>query len=430
MKKALKQLKLIISPLFYSLLFCLYLDSTSLYANIYDEINKLERSDLFYAEDLVLESPPSGITLNEEQFVLPIISNEAILTYQSYLEFTDVIDQYQKILKSGGWQEIKIDGELGIGDVSSEIIILRNRLMMTNDMPENRGINDIFDIFVEDGLKKFQFRHGITPTGVLDEITKNALNLPIENKLRILGANKTRILNYMSGLGSKYIFVNIPGNYLLAVNDGKIEFQTKVVVGRDERPTPILSSNIYEINFFPYWHIPESIVRLDISKAMQIDSDYLEKNNIYIYQDYYYKDTVNPDYIDWYSDEPTLFKFRQNPGYANSLGVAKINFANKHAVFLHDTPNKSLYSDGQRFFSSGCVRVQNIDDLIQWLLSSNDSWERNKLENILNIAKTKTVQMEEQIPIKLGYLTAWVDDGQVHFREDVYGKDPVKNMNQ
>ena len=163
MKKALKQLKLIISPLFYSLLFCLYLDSTSLYANIYDEINKLERSDLFYAEDLVFESLPSGIILNEEQFVLPVISNEAILTYQSYLEFTDVIDQYQKILKSGGWQEIKIDGELGIGDVSSEIIILRNRLMMTNDMPENRGINDIFDIFVEDGLKKFQFRHGITP---------------------------------------------------------------------------------------------------------------------------------------------------------------------------------------------------------------------------------------------------------------------------
>ena len=430
MKKALKQLRLIISPLFYSLLFCLYLDSTSLYANIYDEINKLERSDLFYAEDLVFESLPSGIILNEEQFVLPIISNESILTYQSYLEFTDVIDQYQKILKSGGWQEIKIDGELGIGDVSSEIIILRNRLMMTNDMPENRGINDIFDIFVEDGLKKFQFRHGITPTGVLDEMTKNALNLPIENKLRILGANKTRILNYMSGLGSKYIFVNIPGNYLLAVNDGKIEFQTKVVVGRDERPTPILSSNIYEINFFPYWHIPESIVRQDISKAMQIDSDYLEKNNIYIYQDYYYKDTVNPDYIDWYSDEPTLFKFRQNPGYANSLGVAKINFANKHAVFLHDTPNKSLYSDGQRFFSSGCVRVQNIDDLIQWLLSSNDSWERNKLENILNVAKTKTVQMKEQIPIKLGYLTAWVDDGQVHFREDIYGKDPVKNMNR
>ena len=150
----------------------------------------------------------------------------------------------------------------------------------------------------------------------------------------------------------------------------------------------------------------ESIVQKDIAKAMQIDSEYLKKNNIFIYQDYYYKDTINPEYIDWYSDEPTLFKFRQNPGYTNSLGVAKINFANKHAVFLHDTPNKSLFSDGRRFFSSGCVRVQNIDDLIQWLLSSNKGWTWNKLENILNIAQTTTVRMDEEIPIKIGYLTA------------------------
>ena len=244
--------------------------------------------------------------------------------------------------------------------------------------------------------------------------------------LKILGANKTRLLNYMSGLGSKHIFVNIPGNYLLAVNDNKIEFQTKVVVGRDERQTPTISSDIYEINFFPFWHIPGSIVQKDIAKAMQVDSEYLKKNNILIYQDYYYKDTINPEYIDWYSDEPTLFKFRQNPGYTNSLGVAKINFANKHAVFLHDTPNKSLFSDGQRFFSSGCVRVQNIDDLIQWLLSSNKGWTWNKLENILNIAQTTTVRMDEEIPIKIGYLTAWYDNGLVHFREDIYGKDPVR----
>ena len=261
---------------------------------------------------------------------------------------------------------------------------------------------------------------------MLDDTTIDALNMPVEDKLKILGANKTRLLNYMSGLGSKYIFVNIPGNYLLAVNDNKIEFQTKVVVGRDERQTPTLSSDIYEINFFPFWHIPGSIVQKDISKAMQIDSEYLDKNNILIYQDYYYKDTINPEYIDWYSDEPTLFKFRQNPGYTNSLGVAKINFANKHAVFLHDTPNKSLFSDGQRFFSSGCVRVQNIDDLIQWLLSPNKGWTRNKLENIIDIVQTTTVRMDEEIPIKIGYLTAWYDNGLVHFREDIYGKDPVR----
>tara|TARA_B100000927_G_scaffold291720_1_gene296129 strand:+ start:10089 stop:11378 length:1290 start_codon:yes stop_codon:yes gene_type:complete len=429
MRKPQNQPRQLIRSFFYFLSACLYLNSTNLYANIYDQIDNLDRSDLFYVEDLIFDPSPSSNAHIGDQFILPVTSDETILTYESYLEFNDIIERYQKILKSGGWQEIKIDGELSIGDVSPDIIILRNRLKMTNDIVEDRGIADIFDIFVEEGLKKFQFRHGITPTGILDEITKDALNVPVEDKLKILGANKTRLLNYMSGLGSKHIFVNIPGNYLLAVNENKIEFQTKVVVGRDERQTPIISSNIYEINFFPFWHIPESIVKKDIAKSMQVDSEYLKKNNILIYQDYYYEDTINPDYIDWYSEEPTLFKFRQNPGYSNSLGVAKINFANKHAVFLHDTPNKSLFSDGQRFFSSGCVRVQNIDDLIQWLLSPNKGWTSNKLENILSIAQTTTVRMDIEIPIKIGYLTAWNDNGLVHFREDIYGKDPIKKMN-
>ncbi len=429
MRKPQNQPRQLIRSFFYFLSACLYLNSTNLYANIYDQIDNLDRSDLFYVEDLIFDPSPSSNAHIGDQFILPVTSDETILTYESYLEFNDIIERYQKILKSGGWQEIKIDGELSIGDVSPDIIILRNRLKMTNDIVEDRGIADIFDIFVEEGLKKFQFRHGITPTGILDEITKDALNVPVEDKLKILGANKTRLLNYMSGLGSKHIFVNIPGNYLLAVNENKIEFQTKVVVGRDERQTPIISSNIYEINFFPFWHIPESIVKKDIAKSMQVDSEYLKKNNILIYQDYYYEDTINPDYIDWYSEEPTLFKFRQNPGYSNSLGVAKINFANKHAVFLHDTPNKSLFSDGQRFFSSGCVRVQNIDDLIQWLLSPNKGWTSNKLENILSIAQTTTVRMDTEIPIKIGYLTAWNDNGLVHFREDIYGKDPIKKMN-
>ena len=429
MRKLQNQPRQLIRSFFYFLSACLYLNSTNLYANIYDQIDNLDRSDLFYVEDLIFDPSPSSNAHIGDQFILPVTSDETILTYESYLEFNNIIERYQKILKSGGWQEIKIDGELSIGDVSPDIIILRNRLKMTNDIVEDRGIPDIFDIFVEEGLKKFQFRHGITPTGILDEITKDALNVPVEDKLKILGANKTRLLNYMSGLGSKHIFVNIPGNYLLAVNENKIEFQTKVVVGRDERQTPIISSNIYEINFFPFWHIPESIVKKDIAKSMQVDSEYLKKNNILIYQDYYYEDTINPDYIDWYSEEPTLFKFRQNPGYSNSLGVAKINFANKHAVFLHDTPNKSLFSDGQRFFSSGCVRVQNIDDLIQWLLSPNKGWTSNKLENILSIAQTTTVRMDTEIPIKIGYLTAWNDNGLVHFREDIYGKDPIKKMN-
>jgi len=156
---------------------------------------------------------------------------------------------------------------------------------------------------------------------------------------------------------------------------------------------------------------------------MNIDPKYLEKNNIFIYQDYYYQKKINPQYIDWTTEEATIFKFRQNPGYTNSLGVAKINFPNKHAVYLHDTPKKSLFNEEIRFFSSGCVRVQNIDDLINWLLSDSANWNESLLHEILDNSSTKTLRLDSKIPIKIGYLTAWVENGQIQFRDDIYKKD-------
>ena len=103
----------------------------------------------------------------------------------------------------------------------------------------------------------------------------------------------------------------------------------------------------------------------------------------------------------------------------------KINFPNEHAVFLHDTPRKSLFNEEIRYFSSGCVRVQNIDDLIDWLLSESDNWNEDLLHEILNSSVTKTLRLDAEIPIKIGYLTAWVENGQIQFRDDIYKKDSI-----
>jgi len=405
------------------LLFCFISYPFGALANLLDQVDKFRGNDFFLFEDPFSGSIEEQFSIEDDLMLTSEGSKKSFLNYQNYLEVEEAIRLYQGILDQGGWPEIDTTIELQIGDVSEEIIKLRKRLLITKDMDQNRGIGDVFDIFVADGLKNFQSRHGLEPSGKLDKNTIHHLNQPVEYKLKKLGTNKTRFLNYLFGLGERYVFVNIPGGDLIAVDNSTIDYHTKVIVGKSDRETPIIDSDIFEINFFPYWHLPESIVKKDIIKAMNIDPKYLEKNNIFIYQDYYYQKKINPQYIDWTTEEATLFKFRQNPGYTNSLGVAKINFPNKHAVYLHDTPKKSLFNEEIRFFSSGCVRVQNIDDLINWLLSDSANWNESLLHEILDNSSTKTLRLDSKIPIKIGYLTAWVENGQIQFRDDIYKKD-------
>ena len=149
MKKIQNQSKQLIRGFFYFIFTYFYLNCATLSASVYDQIDKLDRSDLFFVEDVIFESSPASLAQIGDQYILPVTSDETMLTYESYLELTDAITRYQKIHKSGGWQEITIDRELGIGDVSPDIIALRNRLKITEDMVEDRGIADIFDIFVE-----------------------------------------------------------------------------------------------------------------------------------------------------------------------------------------------------------------------------------------------------------------------------------------
>ncbi|MDG2187463.1 MAG: L,D-transpeptidase family protein [Hyphomicrobiales bacterium] len=392
-----------------------------------NDLNNINQDKLF-----IVEEPFSDKIKNYYQFQ-PLSLNSSghkdiLLKYESYLAIVSAIKKYQQIKLLGGWPTISKDIELKIGNRSEQIVNLRKRLLITGDIKANIGIEDVFDVFVEDGIKQFQYRHGLDSNGKLNMDTINALNQTVDSKLSQLGANKIRLLNNLSNIDEAYVLVNIPANNLSVIQDGEIIFESKVIVGKEDRQTPLINSDIYEVNFFPFWHIPKSIVEKDIVKAVLSDPNYLNDNNIYIYQDYYYKNPVNPKYIDWETEEPLLFNYRQNPGNNNSLGIAKINFANKHAVYLHDTPEKLLFNQDIRIYSSGCVRVQNIDDLIDLLLSKNKNWSRALLNQILDNDETVTIKLNEQIPIKIIYLSAWAGDGKVHFRRDIYGRDGIKSL--
>jgi murein L,D-transpeptidase YcbB/YkuD len=194
------------------------------------------------------------------------------------------------------------------------------------------------------------------------------------------------------------------------------------VVGKPDRPSPEINSRIVEINFNPYWTVPVSIVRKDLIPKMQAEPDYLEKNHIRVLDPKGVE--VTPGQINWYSEEAVNFRFKQDPGDFNSLGSIRINFPSAHGVYMHDTPLKNIFGEDMRFHSSGCVRVQNVRELVNWLLADTPAWPRDEIEQVIKSGDRKDAKVAKPVPLQWVYVTAWATpDGVVQFRDDIYNKD-------
>src|SRR5690606_1721490 len=222
-------------------------------------------------------------------------------------------------------------------------------------------------------------------------------------------------------LTDRYVVVNIPAATIEAVGGSMVEQRHTAVVGRVDRATPILASKIHQINFNPYWHVPKSLVRQDLTKYMLENPNYLAEQNIFIYDGS--GNTIDPATIDWanITDAQVNYMYRQEPGAANSMGHCKINFYNKHDVYLHDTPTKALFGENARFHSSGFVRVEGVNELVTWLLRDNGDWDRSRVDQTFDSLQRLDVAISNQVPIHTTYITAWANrQGTVSFRDDVY----------
>ncbi|WDR03000.1 L,D-transpeptidase family protein [Devosia algicola] len=216
------------------------------------------------------------------------------------------------------------------------------------------------DADTDRAIRAFQARHGLIVTGEVDEATFYAMSVPAADRLNQLYLNLQRVQRLAPNLSDRYVVVNIPAASIEAVELGTVAQRHTAVVGRADRATPILDSKIYQINFNPYWHVPKSIIRRDLTKYMQEDPEYLTKFRIHIYDSK--GNEIQANQIDWTTEEAVNYMFRQEPGAENSMGHVKINFHNKYDVYLHDTPTKSLFGQNARFHSSGCVRVSAVNE--------------------------------------------------------------------
>ncbi|WP_210338815.1 L,D-transpeptidase family protein [Devosia rhizoryzae] len=351
-----------------------------------------------------------------------IATNEPILSFDTLHNLQLAISQYEPFVASGGWEEIPQEAyQLQLGVSSPAVVQLKRRLISSSDMPLVEYASDVFDAETDRGVKNFQARHGLIPNGQIDEQTWYAMNVPAATRLQQLYLNYTRVQNMAANLSERYVVVNIPAATIEAVAGGMVEQRHTAVVGRVERATPIMASKISQINFNPYWHVPKSLVRQDLTKYMLENPNYLAEQNIFIYDGSGNK--VDPATINWanITDAQVNYMYRQEPGAANSMGHCKINFYNPYDCYLHDTPSKALFGENARFHSSGCVRVDGVNQLVNWLLRDNGTWDQNKVDQTFASLQRLDVECQGKVPLHTTYITAWANrQGTVSFRDDVY----------
>ena len=228
-------------------------------------------------------------------------------------------------------------------------------------------------------------------------------------------------------LPADHILVNVPAFQLSAVRDGSTELAMPVIVGEPLRPTPAFRQDLQYLVFNPYWEIPETIAVEDKLPELRKDPSRLAGQGVEAAR--WGSDEMVPvDQIDWrrVPAEPFPYRLRQLPGPDNPLGRIKFMLPNEQAVYLHDTPNRSLFDRCQRGFSSGCVRLANAQRLAEWVLQSQDEiWDSARIGTQITSGETRNLTLDAPIPVFIVYLTSYVDaEGTLRFYRDLYASDP------
>jgi L,D-transpeptidase YcbB len=336
---------------------------------------------------------------------------------------------YTAIEARGGWPSVPASaGKLAPGATGSDVAVLRQRLAITGDLAAAAATGEIYDEAVVAAVKRFQLRHGLTPTGTIGAMTLAALNVPVEKRVRALAASYERLAATTFNFGQRYVVVNIPAAVAEAIAGGKVEHRYVAVVGKPDRPSPTLTTLITTVNLNPTWTVPLSIAKKDVVPKTAKDPTYLARMHMRLLDAA--GNEIDPALVDWKAGAVPSYTVRQDPGAWNSLGYLRIDMPNPHSVFMHDTPHRELFGSDYRFHSSGCARIGDVRALAAWLLQDNAGWGRREIDAGIAGGARTDVRLTHAVPVAWIYLTGWaMRDGTVHFRNDIYNHDaPTKQF--
>ena len=351
------------------------------------------------------------------------------LTARTFLDTLRAAERYAAFAEAGGWERLPEDlGRLKAGERSPAIPALRHHLTLTGDLAADAPPSDRLDSPLVAAISAFQARHGLPDSGILGRLTINALNVPAETRQRQLAASAARLMGSKFPFGDRYVVVNIPSAAVEAVENGAVVRRYVAVVGSPDKATPAVETRITDINFNPTWTVPASVVKNEIIPQMRKNPGYLARNHIRILGP---AGEVDPTHIDWAGGKAANYMLRQDSGFDNSLGQVRIDMPNRFAVYMHDTPAKSLFAASVRFHSHGCVRVGQVKELVGWLLQGTDgpngpvtNWGPIEIETGIADGERRDIKLVKPVPVTFVYLTGYATpDGKAHFRDDIYKLD-------
>jgi len=281
--------------------------------------------------------------------------------------------------------------------------------------------NTKYNDSIQNALKDFQKEHDLQIDGLLGNTTIKNLNYTKEDRLHQILVNLERWRWYPKDLGEHYIIVNIPNYELTVVKEGDTIRTHKTMVGTQVRRTPVFSDEIGYIIYNPTWTIPPTIKKNDVIPGASRDINYLNKKNIKIYDGS--GNVVDPADVNWNSSKVKSYTYRQPAGPSNPLGMVKIIYPNEYMIYLHDTPSKKLFENNARAQSSGCVRVEDALGLAAYILSDQDKYGSEKIDEILKSGKTTQIKVTQSVKVHHFYWTVFQNKDTIRYIDDIYDLD-------
>lgn len=279
---------------------------------------------------------------------------------------------------------------------------------------------DRYDPLLVEAVEAFQRRHLLQPDGVVGPATLAELNISPAARRDQVRVNLERLRWQARELEPRMVVVDVAGAGIAYYRNHEPVWQARTQVGRPERTTPLLKSRISHLTLNPTWTVPPTILREDKLPEIRRDIGFLAKNGLHVLD--YSGNPLDPYLVDW--SNPRGILLRQEAGPKNPLGQVAIRFPNPFSVYLHDTPSQHLFDKLPRVFSSGCVRVEQVMQLIDYLLADVSPAERRRIDELLASGRTRDVSLPRPVPILLAYWTAEADsEGRLRFRPDMYHLD-------